>query len=409
MDSHLKEVIYDHFKEEIDSKDRYLYFRNVYSSKELSKENISKIIDEAITGEISTPPKQTLEKGLYFEVDDTPVVFWDMGQSEWLLVYSSRLESKNRNKLDNISDRLGWLLDVWVPSDVVDDLYHEFSPDDEKVNIERTWDPYYIYQRTSDIPDSLQNYYNDNINEFVQQEIEFNLKTPQWMVDQALTEGVQEDLLEKSEISKSKFTFRSPEGKIRQDGGIQSQPKSKVTVKQGGQFVHRSGSVEATFDMMDEVKSKNRVTDEFEGLIPSRGYDEKEEGILDLSSYRQGGVLQVIFKKKEFNEEASIKLSNLLTVGQSDVELHGVIKKREELRFFAESHMSFDDGEYEVLFSGEDSPPFEPEFDQHACVYIKPISGTTPGLEYLYRKLGEKFDSRITHRRVSGLPLEELN
>jgi hypothetical protein len=68
----------------------------------------------------------------------------------------------------------------------------------------------------------------------------------------------------------------------------------------------------------------------------------------------------------------------------------------------------YDGGEHEILFVGEDDPPIEPKYSEHAAVYIKPRSGTAAGLGYIYRKLQEKFDSRTHYEIVDKMPYDEV-
>ena len=389
--------------------DSYLYFEQYNSSKDITKERVRSVFEQHLGEELSEPLGEVQPGGVLVHVNDSPIIVWSIAQDRWLVVYDSSIDRPLRDKISSLDGRVGWLLDVWVPSEIVDRLYKEFSPEDESVTIERTWDPYYIYQSDSDIPENLRNYYSDNLNEFVEQEIEFNLKTPQFMVDKALDEGVEEDLIEKSEISKSRFTYSPEDDGIRQDGSVQSPAgeSSKVTVRNGGQVVHRSGSLTATQDLMTEIDSGTHLYDEFEEVIPDIEHEKYESGIVDTIYRDEGGVLKVTFEEKEFDEEASIKLSNLLTIGQNDVDLHGVIKRRGDLWFYASTHMAYDEGEYEILFSKDVTSEGDVQSDK-ATVYIKPVNSTTSGLVYLYRKLNEKFDSRTSYSFEEQLPVSQV-
>lgn len=399
-----------YFTDENGEIENNLYLEQYNSSKDLSKERVKAVFEQHLGIELSDPLGEVQPDGVLLHVDDSPITVWSIAQDRWLIVYDSSIDRSRRNRISSLENRVGWLLDVWVPSSIVDNLYKEFSPEDESVTIERTWDPYYIYQNDSDIPENLRNYYADNLTEFVEQEIEFNLKTPQFMVDKALDEGVEEELIEKSEISKSRFTYSPEDDGIRQDGAIQSPAgkSSKVTVRNGGQVVHRSGSLAATQDLMTEIDSGTHLYDEFEEVIPDIGHEKYESGIVDTVYRDEGGVLKVTFEEKEFNEEASIKLSNLLTTGQKDVDLHGVIKRRGDLWFYASTHMAYDEGEYEILFTDEVTSRDGAQSSNKATVYIKPINATTSGLVYLYRKLNEKYDSRTSFSLEEQLPVDQV-
>jgi hypothetical protein len=406
LDYNIKETIEAYLEDDIESNDRFIYFKQYHSSKDLTIDLITQLLEDKAGCEVDSEPNE-FEDGFVIRNEEAPIIFWSFSGDRWLLVFSSSLDRRVRERLSDLSNKCDWLLDVWVPSDEVSELYHTHSPKEGQVNIERKWDPYYIYQRTSDIPENLVQYYKNNINQFVQQEIEFNLKTPRWMVDRALEEGVQEDLLEKSEISKSKFTYSIQDNEIQQDGGVQTQPNSTVTVRNGGQIVHRSGNLSATYDMLDGLDS-SQLLSEFKKVVPDVDYQKKQSGIVSPTSYTEGKVLKVIFKAKGYNEEANIKLSNLLTVGQADVDIHGVVKNRGDLWFFAESNMSYDQGEYEILFKGESNPPFSSKFQENASLYIRPVSGTPAGLLYIYHKLKEKFDSRTVYEICEEVPYEEV-
>jgi len=409
IDQEIIESIRAYFTEDGEI-ENFLYFEQFNSSKSLSKERVRTIFEDYLGIEITDPLGSVQREGVKLRIGDSPVIIWSIAQDRWLVVYDSSIDRSLRDKLSSLDNRVGWLLDVWVPSETVDRLYKEFSPEDESVTIERTWDPYYIYQNDSEIPENLRNYYADNLTEFVEQEIEFNLKTPQFMVDKALDEGVEEDLIEKSEISKSRFTYSPEDDGIRQDGAIQSPAgeSSKVTVRNGGQVVHRSGSLTATQDLMTEIDSGTHLYDEFEEVIPELEREEFESGIVDTIYHNEGGVLKVTFEEKKFNEEASIKLSNLLTIGQNDVDLHGVVKRRGELWFYASTHMAYDEGEYDILFTNEAASEGGTQSPNKPAVYIKPVNATTSGLVYLYRKLNEKFDSRTSYYLEDKLPISQV-
>lgn len=403
----MESTIQAYLLSETDDNERgYLYFDFYYSSKELNEENALRLIEETI-GDTETSNSGTLEEdGVIVRIEGAPILFWENKSERWLVCYSStHLSKSNRQKLTDAHKKIGWLLPAQFESKIVDEIYHDYSPKDESVTIERKWDPYWIYERGSEIPENLRGYYRDNIEEFVEKEIEFNVRTPGWLVDTALKEGVQRDLLDKSEISKSRFTYDpnvSP--KAASDGGISAESfRSSVTIRQEGRIVHRSGVPEATFEMMDEMDFRDELFEEFSAIIPEITRSKRDNGIVEFDSYRPGGELSVIFKKKEFNEEASIKLSNLLTVGQDDVDLHGVVQWRDELEFLAEAYTPFDDGEYRVLFTSTETEPGV----ERPTLHISPRSATTAGLVYLFRKLKEKFDPRIDYE-INQHPSEEV-
>ncbi|MFD1641804.1 hypothetical protein [Halohasta litorea] len=393
----MKEAIRDnvraYFEQDIDD-NRNIYFKRYNSSKEFNKDNIQEIISKV--SEVDIEKLSSIDQSGYeIRIDQSPVLIWRLEKSKWLIIYSSSLPQKSRNGIDKLSSKVGWLLEIYFDNTVIDSLYNEFSPNDDSVNIKRRWDPYWLYQNSSDVPDEFLEYYQDNIKKFVEKEIEFNLKTPKWMVDDTLKQRVDNDLLEKSDISKTQFTFLSPKANIRQDGGTKAEPSSSgVTVRQEGQIVHRQGNPDATFEMVGIMDDQTNPPVQFEEIFNETEYEQYESGIIDVNSYGKNKILKVEFPEKKFDKESSITLSNLLTVGQSDVDLHGVIKGRDGLEFLSETYTAYDCGKYEILFTGEGDSP---------CIYIKPISGTPESLEYIYKKVSQKFDSRTVAKIVDNM------
>lgn len=405
MKKEIGDVVRAYFNESIEE-GRYIYFQQVRSAKELTIQNVEDVLEKVGFTEYSEPGE--IEEGAMTRIDSQPILFLELPEERWLVVYSSEKRALRR-RLEKISDKVGWILDVWIPSETVDRLYQEFSPEKESVNIERKWDPYYIYQRASDVPDNLQDYYAENIDKFVEQEIEFNLKTPKWMVNDALEEGVQEDLLEKSEIAKSRFTYEADESLVGDGGTVIETPQSGVTVRNSGEVVHRSGEPEATLDLLNQIEQDSgSVYQQFNEVVPHREYNKNDAGIYRITSFSPGKALKIVFEEKSYDEEASITLSNLLTVGQDDVEIHGVIKKRgsqrDDLWFLTESYTPFDEGKYKILYTS----PQNGDNTDRAAVYIEPVTCTTSGLIYVYQKLKEKFDTRTSSEVVNSLPLEHL-
>lgn len=373
-----------------------IYFDFYYSSKTLGENTAIQIVENTIGSEEISSQGILEDNGYIIRISGSPILFWQVAEERWLITYSSRdLPQSNRRKLSKAHKKVGWLLPVQFESQVVDDIYHDFSPQEESVNIERKWDPYWIYERGSEIPENLRDYYRENIEEFVEKEIEFNVKTPGWLVDTTFKQGVQEELLNKSEISKSRFTYDpnvSP--KKASDGGVSSQDfRSNITIRQEGKVVHRSGVPEATFSLMDEMQMRDDLFEELSTVIPERDYYKRDNGIVEVEHFKPGGTLTITFEEKDFNEEASITLSNLLTIGQDDVKLHGVIHWRDELEFLAETYTPFDEGEYRILFTSHELEDQSPR----ASLKINPKSATTAGLIYIFRKLKEKFDPRIEY------------
>jgi len=397
LDENTRYAVKREFQEELSDGNRNVYFSQFHSSKEFSKTNIFDIFESELDLEDIHIERRS---GDCFEVytGGSLIYIWELPQERWLFVYSTELDRRLRDDLDVLASKIGWLLNVWIPGDIVNDLYDEFTPQQESVSIERKWDPYYIYERGSEIPDSLKEYYNENYEQFVEQEIEFSLKTPKALVNKTLKEGVRDELLEKSEISESRFTFQPSQAALLNDGGVQvgnADFQSRVTIRQRGVVVHSKGEAEATFNLLDEVDSRTEYYEEFDNAIPNRTYSTSEDGSVEITEYSPGKVLKFTFTEKGYNHESSLTLLNLLTVGQSDVDLHGTVEYQNDLEFFTRTLTSYDEGEYEILFTEEDYLP---------TLYVRPVDGETSGLVYLFQKLKEKFDPRIKVDSCGNLP-----
>lgn len=385
----IKQTIHAYLRDEFED-NRHIYFNQYFSSKNLKSDTLEEVVEE-IHGRNSHSFGDLEADGKFVRVNESPILFWQLPKERWLIVFSSKQPQSLRRRIQKLDNYIGWLQEYWIKSDVVDDLYTEFSPDDESVNVERKWDPYHIYQRESEIPQELEQYYNDHIEEFVEKGIEFNIRTPSWMVEDALSQGLQDQLLNKSEISKSRFTYR-PESTslLASDGGDEDEEvEAGVTVRRGGEVVHRSGHPDATFGLIERIENEQDIYSEFDSIVPDSEFESVDDGRMQPVSYEPGKHLRVRFDERQFDENASLTLSNLLTVGQNDVDIHGVILERDELEFVAKAYTAYDGGEFEVHFE-------EGKFG-NATLLIKPISGTTSGLVYFYHKLGEKFDPRISY------------
>lgn len=401
-----QETIKAYFEEELESGRKNVYFDLYFSGKVVSPDRVQSILED-ITGEEVGEGTQLEDGILLFRIAEEPVIFNQVSEDRWLVIYSTSLRDRDRKDMSDLAGLRGWLIESWIPSGVVEGLYREFAPGNESVNLERRWDPYWIYQRQGEVPDDLARYYSDNIEEFVEQEIQFSLKTPRRMVDQALRMGVTDELLDKSEISKSKFKIQIPESEeIQSDGGILSaspgssnRPTAGVMVRRSGKVAHTSGGVDATFYLLEELDRRNTIQADLREVVGEHEYREHENGILELERYTPSKVLKIAFKEKEYNPEASIKLLNILTVGHNDVELHGITVYQDELEFAAESHTVFDGGEYMAVFT-------ESEVDgvPRPTLYLRPEQASVAGLAYVFQKVLEKFDPRVHTETVDSLP-----
>jgi hypothetical protein len=380
----INNLIETYYSEET-RKNGYIYIYNYFSSKSLSEANVSKILQEVLDADIKTINEE--DKTEVLEILEENVVIHEIDEERWILIYDSSLPSGIRKKLSTLSQRIGWLLEGWARGEVIDDLYREYAPDDEKVRIKKEWDPYWVYDKGSEIPTELQAYFDENSDKFEEREVEFSIKTPKKMLGEVLNSSIEEELREKSETSQSKFEFVLP------NPGV-----ANLTLTRHGGVTHRSGNTKATVKAFGRIDEDIRsLRQEFEPIIPEKDYKSFESGIKRVSSYSPSKVLKLRFEERRFDEESSITLSNLLTVGQNDVELYGTILWREDKEFVAETRISYDGSEYEIYFTSEDSRP---------VLYIEPVSGTVSGLIYLFKKLKEKFDPRIERDILKSSEIE---
>lgn len=401
----LQERIIDTFQSEFSQPRRNVYLVEYYSSRSLNQEILSSVFadlsfeDNDIAIEQSEAFEGDLEQDYWTvtikneEMDeDGLILFTEVRQDTWLVIFSSVLNRKLLRKLRNLENEFTWIIDSWVKGEEIERLYEQYSPGQESVDIERRWDPYWVYQQSSHIPDDMADYFNSHIDEFVEQEIELNVKTPQRLIGNTLKKGIRKELLEKSELSESSFKVEPPQDILLQDGGAFAEPSadqtsSRVTVNQNGEFIHNSGDPEATLFSYQEGASDQDLREEFLDLYPERSYTETSGDVIKLDGYKAGKTLKLTFVEKEFNEEISIKLLNLFTYGHNDVETHGAIIREEEKKFQVETYTSYDRGEYIVEFGP----------DENGCpsLSITPRSGQPEGLIHIYRKLREKIDPRV--------------
>lgn len=406
LDQELQAYITDVFEDAINNPRRNIYFDRYYSFKRLNQNRVELILEDIVDEEfnLKEPPEG---RSLIFSINDEPIIFHQLESDSWLVVYSSALRQRDTKDISDLASTRGWIIDAWIPSEVIRGIYEELTPGHENVNIHRKWDPYWIYQREGEVPEELADFYDRNIDDFVQKEIEFSLKTPRRLVDDALKMGATEELLQRSEISMSRFKIQKPnQDTVQSDGGVLSESggdqadMSGVTIRESAKVAHRTGEMDATFYLLDEIDRRVDYEKQLEGILGSREYEENEDGSLELVSYEAPKILEVLFTDFESIGEASIKLSNFFTVGQDDVKIHGILKERAEIEFITESYTVFDKGEYDVFFTEKGEGP---------AIYIRPTSGSVPGLTYILQKLKEKIDPRVeTDIRTEPPSLAEL-
>jgi hypothetical protein len=383
----LEQIVSEHFDEEVDD-NRNIYFQTYYSHKPIDNIDFVEFFSDQLEVEDVTHVESNGDT-VVVEIGGHRLVVLSLPYDNWLVLYSSALSDSNRYSLRRLSNNIGWLMDAWVPGETVEDLYQKYADEQDKVRIKRRWDPYYLYQNYSKVPAELQEYFEEHLDQFEEQETEFSLKTPRRMVDDVLDTRLTEDFIERSEVAESRF-----------DVHLSNPGDAAVTVGQGGSVIHRSGEPHATAKVVNEIQQENeRLHQEFREIIPTREYEETSGGMVGLSHYEPPKVLKLTFPQQPYNEEASIKLSNLLTVGQSDAELHGYVSSRDELEFRCRTYITFDQSEYEISFRAN---------RHHPTLYIRPVDATVDGVIYLYHTLKRKFDTQIDHEILEEEELAQV-
>lgn len=386
----IKELISEYFVSQI-AEDARLYFKYYFCSKNAEEVDIINFLEGVFGESTQIHSLQVRDNFQVLEIDESPVIHSIDDRENWFFIYTSDLSPSNkRYRLADLDTQTEWVLDGWIPSQDVDNLYQEYAPENERVRIQKNWDPYWIYEKDSNLRPEMQEYIENNLEKFVERDIEFNISTPKWMVDKILESELSEELQKKSETDQSRFEFELP-----------NPGTAKVTVEKDWMVIHRGGEYNATYKLVGEVEDRtSNIYDIFEEIIPDRSYKKYDSGIVDTESYSPPKTLKLTFPDRSYGEEASIKLSNLLTVGQSDAKIHGVILEwGAGLEFSTITSLSFDNSEYEIYFT---------EDKRHPTLYIHPVNGSVTGLMYLYRKLSEKFDPQMEHSIVEpeGTPTQ---
>ena len=398
LSNSVKREIQELFGEALEEKRRRIYFDKYHSGQDLQSISLVEEFEEKLEEESIEQGETNLPDGDIIEVNDEPVLILSHRDEAWIVVYSSRLEEKVRNKLGDLASIKGWLIEAWIPGDILDDIYKEYSPDSESISLKRTWDPYYLYKRESKIPDEYQKYYSENQREFSQQNVNIEITTPKWRLEETVEHSMTPFLQDKSETERSEFTMEaSPSTGVSSDGGTATKAQSSVRVKESGEVTHQSGDIGATFTLVDETAERTqKVYEKFENVCATYEYSENKDGSLTLESYNCPTGL--LFKIPDaFTRDISIKLSNFLVVGQKDVNLYGVVVNREKKEFSAKTNIPFNKDEYDIYVTGVDD-------DEKTAVYVRPIEGSVSGLVYFYHKLLQKFDPNTDLETVETIP-----
>jgi len=384
----LEETVKQYFRSDIDN-DRYLYFKTYYSTRSVDSVDFNDFFIEQISDEEINIDIVSRSGGeVIIQTEKSTVLVFGLSYDNWLIVYSSALPDSLRKSLGRLGDSFGWLTDSWVPSETVESLYEGYSEQRDKVRIKRQWDPYYLYRNFSSIPSEMQEYYEENLTKFEEQETEFSLRTPRWMVEEVLKSQLSEDFLQRSQVTESRFDIH-----------LSNPGEAAVTVDKSGQITHRSGEPDATIKVVNDVLGKDEeLHSEFAEVVPEKEYSTTSGGMKLIDSYEPPKILRLRFPESDYNEESTIKLSNLLTVGQSDANFHGFVSSRDGLEFRCHSYNTFDQSEFEILFT---------EYRGDPTLYVRPIETTVNGVINLYQTLKSKFDTTIERDTLDEMEFVE--
>lgn len=394
----VKRKIDDVFENALNEKRRRIYFDKYHSGRDLN--------DLSLVDEFKDELNEDSLESVLIDIDDTkilkinnePVLFYTGQKEKWIVIFSSRIEEPVRGKVRDLASIKGWLIEAWIPGNTLDDIYREYSPVDENISLKRSWDPYYLYKRKSKIPEEYRQYFSEHPREFSQQNVEVDITTPKWRLDETIDNAMTDFLENKSETERSEFTMEAESTTgFSSDGGAVSKGQSSVRVKESGKVTHQSGDIGATLTLVDETEERTRdLYERFEDVTATYQYEEFEDGTITLANYNRGQNL--LFKIPEFfTKDISIKLSNFLTVGQKDVDLYGIVSSRNKKEFTTITEIPYNRDEYKISVTGIRD-------DEETAVYIRPSQGSTTGLVYLYHKLQQKFDPNIEVEKIESIP-----
>lgn len=399
LTSEAKRQITSLFEDAIEANRRRIYFDKYHSAQSLDDVQLAAEFSGELGKSDVTEGEINIESARLLNVGGNSVVFFSQREGVWFVIYSSLLKDAALDRIKNLAKHKGWLLNAWIPGDVVDQIYDEFSPEDESVSLTRDWDPYHLYKQNPKIPESLRQYFAENEREFAEQKVEIEVDSPKWLLEESLGNVMTPFLEEKSETTESSFTMEAPpEMGVKSDGGVRSQSPVQSNVKVSGdaQITHSSGDIGATLKLVDETTERTLdVYDRFKELSAMRKYEENDDGSYRVVDYAPPETLRVRLIDHEFDEKSSIKLANFLTVGQRDVDLYGVVVQRKGLEFTAETYVPFNDDRYDIVVA---------EDEGDTALFIRPTDGSTTGLVYLYRKIQEKIHPSTESEVVASTP-----
>lgn len=398
LPSSVKREISRLFQEALEEDRRRLYFHKYHTGRSLKSISLIKEFEGKLGEESIEQNSTELDNADLIQVDDKPVLVIAPRESSWFVVFSSQIEDPVRRKLGNLASIKGWLIEAWIPGSTLDDIYNEYSPDGESISLKRSWDPYYLYQRNSKVPQEYKKYFSEHPREFSQQNVEVEITTPKWRLEETMNNALTDFLEEKSETERSDFIMEAPpETGMSSDGGVVSNTRSSVRVKESGKVTHQSGDIGATFKLVDETAERSQwVYDQFEGLSATYSHTRNQDGSMSLVNYSRPESIRFSIPEA-FTREISIKLSNFLTVGQKDVDLYGIVANRSGKKFTTETHIPFNNDEYDITVTGIRN-------DEETAIYVRPTEGSTAGLVYFYHKLLQKFDPNIEVEEVDEVP-----
>lgn len=406
LSNEAKRQIADLFEKAIEADRRRIYFDRYHSAQTLEGVNLAEEFSKELNPPEMTEVNIDLTSARLLESNGDPILFISQRDGIWSIIYSSLLDSSTLNNLRRLSKHKGWLLNAWIPGEIVDQIYEEFCPEEQSIRLTRDWEPYHLYKRNPKVPDELQQYFAENEREFAEQGVEIQIDSPKWLLEESLNDVMTPFLKERAETSESSFIMEAPpEMGIKTDGGVMSHSggaanplavQSRVVVQQDAQITHSSGDIGATFRLVDEATSRAlEIYDDFEGLSTDRRYEGSDNGVFRIAGYEPPKTLKVTLEGHEFDEKSSIKLSNFLSVGQKEVDIYGIIAKRDGLSFNVETHLPFNGDTYDITVTKSEG---------NTTLYIRPTRGSTTGLVYLYRKIQEKIHPSIDFSRTGSAP-----
>ena len=123
LSNSVKREIQDLFKEALEEKRRRIYFDKYHAGQSLKSISLVEEFEGKLEEESINQGQTNLPNGDIIKLNSEPVLFLSHRDEAWIVVYSSRLEEKVRNKLGDLASIKGWLIEAWIPGDILDNIY----------------------------------------------------------------------------------------------------------------------------------------------------------------------------------------------------------------------------------------------------------------------------------------------